>query len=41
MNSLTEQLQENILTYFDGYDIPQVVLDDLCQIIVDTTKGIK
>jgi hypothetical protein len=40
MNSLTEQLQQNILTYLDGYDIPQVVLDDLCQIVVDTTKEI-
>jgi hypothetical protein len=41
MNSLSEQLQQNILTYLDGYDIPQVILDDLCEIVIKTTKEIK
>jgi hypothetical protein len=40
MNSLSEQLQQNILTYFDGYDMPQVMLDNLCQIVVDTVKEV-
>ena len=41
MNSLSEQLQQNILTYLDGYDIPQAILDDLCEIVIKTTKEIK
>lgn len=38
MNNLTElkeQLQEDILAYFDGLELPTVCLDDLCYIIVD------
>ena len=35
MNNLTdlrEQIQEDIITYFDGYDAN---IDELCQIVVD------
>ena len=32
--NLQEQLQENLRTYFDGMD--EQILDDLCQIVVDT-----
>ena len=38
MNNLTdlrEQLQEDLMTYFDGLEIPNPCLNDLCQIIVD------
>jgi hypothetical protein len=31
---LQEQLQENLRTYFDGMN--EQILDDLCQIVVDT-----
>jgi len=33
---LQEQLQENLRTYFDGMD--EQILDDLCQIVVDTFR---
>ena len=31
---LREQIQEDIITYFDGYDFG-LNIDDLCQIVVD------
>ena len=33
-----EQIQENIRTYLDEYEIPQPCMDDLCQIVVDNFK---
>jgi hypothetical protein len=44
MNNLKEQLQEDIIAYFDGYPEPpwvftmddrETMVDDLCVIIVD------
>ena len=44
MNNLKEQLQEDIISYFDGYSEPpftftdedkETMVDDLCAIIVD------
>ena len=44
MNNLKEQLQEDIISYFDGYLEPpftytdedkETMVDDLCAIIVD------
>ena len=44
MNDLKEQLQEDIISYFDGYIEPpwvftiddrETMVDDLCAIIVD------
>ena len=44
MNNLKEQLQEDIISYFDGYLEPpftytdedkETMVDDLCYIIVD------
>ena len=32
---MREQIQEDIRTYLDEYDIPQPCMDDLCQIVVD------
>lgn len=36
LRDISEQLQENILTYFDGYELPDNVLDDLCNIVHKT-----
>jgi|LakMenEpi03Aug12_release.lakeMendotaPanAssembly.Ray.scaffolds.fasta_scaffold6464099_1 hypothetical protein len=35
--TLTEQLQENLLCYFDG--MSEEVLDQVCRIVIDTIKG--
>ncbi len=38
---LREQLQENIITILDdyqGYDIDSLMIDKICQIVVDTFK---
>lgn len=38
---LKEQLQENIITILDdyqGYDIDSLMIDKICQIVVDTFK---
>jgi hypothetical protein len=32
---IREQIQENIIAYLDGHEIPQPCIDDLCQIVVD------
>ena len=34
---LQEQLQENLRTYLDG--ISEQILDDVCQIVVDTFRA--
>ena len=34
LNDLREQLQENIRTYLDEYDM--YIVDDLCDIVVNT-----
>jgi len=34
MTDLQEQLQENLRTYLDG--MSEEILDDVCQIVVDT-----
>lgn len=34
LNELKEQLQENIRTYLDEYDM--YIVDDICDIVVDT-----
>ena len=34
LTELREQLQEDIITYFDGYDFG-LNIDEVCQIIVD------
>ncbi len=39
MDSLSEQLQANLLTYFDGF--PDRVLSELCQMVYDTVKAYK
>jgi hypothetical protein len=33
---ISEQLQENIQIYFDGYDMPDSMLVDLCDIVYKT-----
>jgi len=41
MELLREQLQENIITILDdyqGYDIDSLMIDKICQIVVDTFK---
>lgn len=41
LDDLKEQLQEDILTYFDGLELPIACLDDLCYIIVDRVNELK
>jgi hypothetical protein len=36
-----EQIQEDIRTYLDEYEIPQSCMDDLCQIVVDNFKKLE
>ena len=33
-----EQIQEDILTYLEGYNYFEPMADDLCQIVVDNFK---
>lgn len=43
MNNLTdlrEQIQEDIIAYFDGYDFG-LNIDDLCQIVVDRVEELQ
>jgi len=35
---ISEQIQEDICTYLDEYEIPQPCMDDLCQIVVDNFR---
>jgi hypothetical protein len=35
---ISEQIQEDICTYLDEYEIPQLCMDDLCQIVVDNFR---
>ena len=35
-----EQIQEDIRTYLDEYEIPHPCMDDLCQIVVDNFKDL-
>lgn len=37
MKDLQEQLQENLRTYLDG--MSDEILDDVCQIVVDTFRA--
>lgn len=37
MLDLQEQLQENLRTYLDG--MSEEILDDVCQIVVDTIRA--
>jgi hypothetical protein len=37
MRDLQEQLQENLRTYLDG--MSDEILDDVCQIVVDTFRA--
>lgn len=39
MRELQEQLQENLRTYLDG--MSDEILDDVCQIVVDTFRAIE
>ena len=41
---LREQLQENLITVFDdyqGYEIDSLVIDKMCQVVVDTFKELE
>jgi hypothetical protein len=45
LNSLREQIQEDILSYLEaidpeGYNIPENDRDQLCQIVVNNFKGL-
>tara|TARA_A100001515_G_scaffold76059_1_gene60485 strand:- start:3362 stop:3511 length:150 start_codon:yes stop_codon:yes gene_type:complete len=37
---LREQIQEDIITYFDGYDFG-LNIDELCQIVVDRVEELQ
>ncbi len=37
---LREQIQEDIITYFDGYDFG-LKIDELCQIVVDRVEELQ
>lgn len=42
LDELQEQLQENIITILDdyqGYEIDSLMIDKVCQIVVDTFNG--
>jgi hypothetical protein len=39
INELSEQLQENIMIYLDGFS--DEILSGVCQVIVDTVKDYK
>ena len=47
LDDLKEQLQEDLLTYFEGkileygLEIPNPYINDLCQIIVDRVNELK
>jgi len=36
-----EQIQEDVRTYLDEYEIPQPCIDDICQIVVDNFKKLE
>ena len=39
--TVREQIQEDIRTYLDEYEIPRPCMDDLCQIVVDNFKKLE
>lgn len=38
MNSLSEQLQENLIAFLDGMD--QRVIDGVCEVVVETINSL-
>ena len=41
LEDLKEQIQEDILAYFDGLELPISCLDDLCYIVADRVNELK
>ena len=39
--NLKEQIQEDIITYLDGYEYFEPMATDLCQIVVDNFKKLE
>jgi len=44
MKLVLEQLQENIITFLDdkqGYEIDSLIIDNVCQVVVETFKELE
>jgi hypothetical protein len=44
MKLVVEQLQENLMTFLDdkqGYEIDSLIIDNVCQVVVETFKELE